>query len=51
MEYRNWKTQRKKYRFCKCIGSPMATNITHQFASVGTDHFIQTGYFGDYHLM
>jgi len=24
----------------------MATNITHQFASIGTELFVQTGYFG-----
>jgi uridine phosphorylase len=32
--------------FANVYGSPMATNIIHQFASVGTQLFIQTGYFG-----
>lgn len=32
--------------FANVYGSPMATMITHQFASAGTNQFIQTGYFG-----
>lgn len=32
--------------FANIYGSPMAMNITHQFASVGTNLLIQTGYFG-----
>jgi purine-nucleoside phosphorylase len=32
--------------FANVYGSPMATNIVHQFASIGTEIFIQTGYFG-----
>ncbi|MDV2686063.1 uridine phosphorylase [Alkalihalophilus lindianensis] len=32
--------------FANVYGSPMASTITHQFASIGTESFIQTGYFG-----
>ena len=32
--------------FSNVYGGPMSMNITHQFASVGTNLFIQTGYFG-----
>lgn len=32
--------------FANVYGSPMATNVLHQFASIGTEVFIQTGYFG-----
>lgn len=32
--------------FTNVYGSPMASNIVHQFAGSGTDIFIQTGYFG-----
>lgn len=46
-----WNTVVGEYRganigFANVYGSPMATNIIHQFASVGTEVFIQTGYFG-----
>jgi purine-nucleoside phosphorylase len=46
-----WNTVIGKYNganigFANVFGSPMATNITHQFASIGTELFIQTGYFG-----
>lgn len=46
-----WNTVLGKYRdtnigFANVYGSPMATNIAHQFAAAGTEMFIQTGYFG-----
>ena len=46
-----WNTVIGKYKgknigFANVYGSPIATTITHQFASAGTNQFIQTGYFG-----
>ncbi|QGQ97734.1 uridine phosphorylase [Paenibacillus psychroresistens] len=46
-----WNTVIGKYNniqlgFANVFGSPIAATMTHQFASVGTDVFIQTGYFG-----
>lgn len=46
-----WNTVIGKYEgknigFANVYGSPIAAMITHQFASAGTNQFIQTGYFG-----
>ncbi|MCZ2259418.1 phosphorylase family protein [Sporosarcina sp. G11-34] len=40
------KYNQKNIGFANVYGGPMATNIIHQFASIGTELFIQTGYFG-----
>ncbi|AEN90483.1 Purine or other phosphorylase family 1 [Priestia megaterium WSH-002] len=45
-----WNTVIGKFKnrnigFANVYGSPMASNIVHQFAGSGTDLFIQTGYF------
>lgn len=46
-----WNTLVGKYKnlnigYANVYGSPMASNIVHQFACSGTEIFIQTGYFG-----